>query len=139
MLVTFPSGLQFWSRLHATKPGERVLLAEDRTGVALLRHSDETNTARLYIGGHQQSNVPFDLMHGALGFLGVLIHPDPKSVLVVGHGAGGTPYGAGVNPSVRTVRVVEIVEPVYRVMEHYRDLVRRVAVDRVLSDKRYER
>ena len=139
VLVTFPSGLQFWSRLHATKPGERVLLTEDRTGVALLRHSEETNSARLYIGGHQQSNVPFDLMHGALGFLGVLIHPDPKSVLVVGHGGGGTPYGAGVRPSVRTVRVVEIVEPVYKVMGQYRDQVRWVALDRVLSDKRYER
>jgi spermidine synthase len=34
---------------------------------------------------------------------------------------------------------VEIVEPVYRVMEHYRHVVRRVAVDRVLSDERYER
>jgi spermidine synthase len=139
VLVTFPSGLDFWSRLHATKPGERVLLREDRTGVALLRHTDKTNTAALYIGGHQQSNVPFHVMHGTLGFLGVLVHPDPKTVLVVGHGAGGTPYGAGVNPSVKTVRVVEIVEPVYRVMEHYRYLVRRVAVDRVLSDERYER
>jgi spermidine synthase len=139
LLVTFPGNLQFWSRLHATKPDERVLLAEDRTGVALLRYSEDTNTARLYIGGHQQSSVPFNLMHGGLGFLGVLIHPDPKSVLVVGHGAGGTPYGAGVNPSVRTVRVVEIVEPVYTVMQKYRDLVRPVAVDRVLSDKRYDR
>jgi spermidine synthase len=139
VLVTFPTGLDFWSRLHATKPGERVLLSEDRTGIALLRHREETNTAGLYIGGHQQSNVPFHVMHGTLGFLGVLVHPDPKTVLVVGHGAGGTPYGAGVNPSVKTVRVVEIVEPVYRVMEHYRYLVRRVAVDRVLSDERYER
>jgi spermidine synthase len=34
---------------------------------------------------------------------------------------------------------VEVVEPVYRLMEYYRYLVRRPVVDRVLSDERYER
>jgi spermidine synthase len=47
----------------------------------------------LYIGGHQQSNVRFHVMHGMLGFLGVLIHPDPKTVLVVGMVRAGLPMG----------------------------------------------
>jgi spermidine synthase len=74
-----------------------------------------------------------------LGFVGVLTHPDPKAVLVIGHGAGGTPYGAGANPATDRVRVVEIVAPVYDVMAAYKDLGGKTAVDRLWNDRRYER
>ena len=33
----FPSNAPWWSRLHAVGPGQRALVAEDRSGVALLR------------------------------------------------------------------------------------------------------
>jgi len=137
-LVGFPNNIGFWSRLHAVQRGEQVILGEDRTGVSLMKYKSP-ESGRLYIGGHLQSTVPFYSGHGVLGFLGVLVHPNPKSILVVGHGTGGTVYGGGANPAIERMRVVEIVAPIYEVMERFSALGGKTAVDRLLNDPRYER
>ena len=69
----------------------------------------------IYLGGHTHSRVPFRPLQGALGALGVLVHPDPRSVLIIGHGGGATLYGASANPATERIRVVEIIGPVYDV------------------------
>jgi predicted membrane-bound spermidine synthase len=137
-LVGFPNNVGFWSRLHAVQRGEQVILGEDRTGVSLMKYKSPEGGI-LYSAGHQQSAVPFYNIHGVLGFLGVLVHPNPKSVLVVGHGTGGTAYGAGANPAIERVQVVEIVAPVYDVMERFSALGGKTAVDRLLTDPRDKR
>jgi hypothetical protein len=104
-------GAAFWRRLHATKPAERAWVAEDRTGLAVLR-LDPRDAGRLYIQGHSQSCVPFCTVHAFLGAIGPLAHPDPKQVLVIGIGSGGTPWAAGLNPATEHVRAIEIVAPV---------------------------
>jgi hypothetical protein len=71
VLVTFPSEIVFWSRLHAVKSDEDVIVGEDRTGITLLNH-DTLTTGLLYIGGHAQSNVPFAPIHA-----GVRRRPNP--------------------------------------------------------------
>jgi spermidine synthase len=103
------------NRVNFIQRGEQVIFGEDRTGVSLMKYKSP-ESGKLYIGGHQQSTVPFYDIHGVLGFLGVLVHPNPKSILVVGHGTGGTVYGAGANPAIERMRVVEIVAPIYEVM-----------------------
>ena len=137
-LVGFPNNFGFWSRLHAVQRGEQVILGEDRTGVSLMKYKSP-ESGILYIAGHQQSRVPFLNIHGVLGFLGVLVHPNPKSVLVVGHGTGGTAYGAGANPAIERVRIVEIVAPIYDVIGRFSALGGKTAVDRLLIDPRYKR
>lgn len=52
----------------------------------------------MFITGHTQSRVPFWPHHVLLGALGPAIHPDPREVMVIGVGSGGTPYAAGWNP-----------------------------------------
>jgi spermidine synthase len=136
-VVGFPNGTGLWSLLHAVD-SEHVILGEDRTGVALMVHNSADGGA-LYIGGHHQSGVPFSQVHGVLGLLGVMVHPSPRSVLVVGHGTGGTSYAAGANPSIDRVRVVEIVAPIYNVMSEFSALGGKTAVDQLLADPRYER
>jgi spermidine synthase len=136
--VGFPNNVGFWSRLHAVQRGEHIILGEDRTGVSLMKYNSPEGGI-LHIGGHAQSWVPFLGIHGILGFLGVLVHPNPKSVLVVGHGAGGTAYGAGANPAVERVRVVEIVAPIYDVMNRFSALGGKTTVDDLLIDPRYKR
>jgi spermidine synthase len=133
----FPNATGFWSLLHAADSGH-VIVGEDRTGVALMVHNSGDGGS-LYIAGHLQSVVPFSQVHGVLGLLGVMVHPNPRSVLVVGHGTGGTSYAAGANPAIERVRVVEIVAPIYDVMREFSALGGKTAVDRLLGDPRYER
>jgi spermidine synthase len=136
MLVLFPANAAFWMQLHGTAPGAGALVGEDRTGVAVLRPKQDRHS--LYIGGHTQSQVPFSRAHGALGVVGALVHPDPRSILVIGHGTGGTPYASGVNPTTERIRVVEIVAPVFSVMRQFAHESGGTVVDEIFRDPRFE-
>lgn len=120
LIVLFPANAAFWARLHGTVATEAhggATVAEDRSGVVVIRPGG--GHLWMYIGGHTQSRVPFYPIHGALGAIGPLVHPDPRSVLVVGHAMGSTPYAAalalGTGPG-RFVRSVEIVAPVHEAL-----------------------
>jgi spermidine synthase len=138
----FPDYTEFWSRLHGTSLRDGALVAEDRTGVAVLapgRNLSGRPTRFLYIGGYSQSEVPFEMGHGVLGSIGPLVHPDPRSILVIGNGTGGTPYASGVNPLTKHIRVVEIVEPVFSVMRQFVRKADARVVDELFRDPRFER
>ena len=131
LVAIFPSAGQFWSALHRTSLAEGAIVLEDRTGVSVLRTAGSPVQAAdrygagsvgmehdtLFIAGHAQSRVPFLAEHGALGVLGAMLHPNPQDVLIIGQGTGGTPIAAGVNPKTRHVHVVDIVAPVFGVMQ----------------------
>lgn len=126
--LILPGQTSFWSRLHGVQPGPHVSVSEDRTGVVVLRPasmperrsyglSPDLPDARLmFILGHAQSGIPFLEHHGMLGMIGPLIHPAPRHVLVIGHGAGGTPYGVAINPRPEHITVVEIIGPVFTLL-----------------------
>ena len=145
-ILASPANATFWSRLHG---GEETLVGEDRTGVVVLRHLAQaqvhygdplkSDADLLYVSGHAQSRVPFLLVHGALGMVGALIHPDPRSILLIGHGSGGSPYGAGVNPRTENIRVVELVEPEFSVIRGFSSISPYSALKRLLADPRIER
>jgi spermidine synthase len=128
LITIFPGNAAFWSALHRTT-AESAIVAEDRTGIAVLRlagsgaqttdsyGSVEMAHDTLFIAGHAQSRVPFLAGHGELGSLGAMLHPDPQDIFIIGQGTGGTPIAAGVNPKTRNVRVVDIVAPVFNVMQ----------------------
>ncbi|QQS10631.1 MAG: spermidine synthase [Rhodospirillales bacterium] len=137
LLFTLPSNAAFWERLHTTRAGERVWVSEDRTGLAVLRLNAKEE-GRLYIQGHSQSCLPFCTVHAFLGAIGPLAHPDPKDVLVIGIGSGGTPYSAGLDPRVRKVRAIEIVEPVLDDLRRYAAGGGKGGVDALLREPRFE-
>ncbi len=145
LLVVFPAGNAFWSRLHGARAGEPTIVGEDRTGVVVLRH-DGAGNGRVFIGGHAQSCIPFCTVHGFLGMIGPLAHPAPTDVLVIGVGSGGTPFGAGVRPETRHVHAIELVSPVYDVLRRYlaeeagkpgRSAEARAGIGRMFSDPRF--
>lgn len=113
-ILLFPANEKFWARIHGVQQGQAILLAEDRSGVALLRH--DSNGAPLFIGGHAQSRLPFHAHHYFLGALGPALHAAPASVMIIGVGSGGTPFGGGWNPVTRQVDAIELVGPVYDVI-----------------------
>ncbi len=135
-LVFFPPEQDFWRRLHGITT-EQAIIAEDKTGLSLLKMSDKQD-GRLYIQGHSQSRLPFDTVHVFLGAIGPLTHADPKRVLVIGSGTGGTPYAAGLNPATERVRVIEIVAPVITTLRRYLEGGARSGVDSLLASPRFE-
>jgi spermidine synthase len=148
-VLAFPANAAFWSRLHGSKLPAGTIVGEDRTGVVVMRHvakskleygdAIETGADLLYVSGYAQSRVPFLTIHGALGMIGALVHPNPRSMLLIGHGSGSTPYAAGVNPRSEHIRVVELVQPVYSVMERFSAASPNAAVKALLADQRFER
>jgi spermidine synthase len=135
-LLFFPGGEAFWRRLHGLTT-ERAIVAEDKTGLSLLKMSGNDD-GRLYIQGHSQSRLPFDTVHSYLGAIGPLTHGTPWRVLVIGSGTGGTPYAAGLNPATEKVKVIEIVAPVIETLKSYTAAGGKSGVDELLSSKRFE-
>lgn len=135
-LLLFPGGEAFWRRLHGLTV-ETAIVSEDKTGLSLLKLAD-AQSGRLYIQGHSQSRLPFDTVHVFLGAIGPLTHPEPRRVLVIGSGTGGTPYAAGLHPQTDRVRVIEIVAPVIDTLRRYRDAGGRSGVDGLLAHPKFE-
>ena len=135
-LVLFPGGEDFWRRLHGVTT-ERTIVAEDKTGLSLLKFS-EGGAARLYIQGHSQSELPFSTVHSFLGVIGPLTHDAPRRILVIGSGTGGTPYAAGAHPNTERVKVIEIVEPVIATLRRYTEQGGAAGVDGLLKSKKFD-
>ncbi len=135
-LLLFPGGESFWRRLHGLTT-EKAIVAEDKTGLSLLKMTDD-QSGRLYIQGHSQSRLPFDTVHVFLGAIGPLTHEAPKRVLVIGSGTGGTPYAAGLHPGTERVRVIEIVAPVVATLRNYVGQGGRSGVDSLLANPKFE-
>jgi spermidine synthase len=135
-LLFFPPDRDFWRRLHGLST-EPAIVAEDKTGLSLLKMSNDQD-GRLYIQGHSQSRLPFDTVHIFLGAIGTLTHAAPKRVLVIGSGTGGTPYAAGLHPDTDRVRVIEIVAPVIDTLHRYVDGKGRSGVDALLTNPKFE-
>jgi spermidine synthase len=139
-LLFFPGGEAFWRRLHGLTT-EKAIVAEDKTGLSLLKMSGGDagkEDGRLYIQGHSQSRLPFDTVHSYLGAIGPLTHGTPRRVLVIGSGTGGTPYAAGLNPATEKVKVIEIVAPVIETLKSYTAAGGKSGVDELLSSKRFD-
>lgn len=134
-ILGFPGNQDFWARIHGVQPGQSAILAEDRSGVVLLRLAGADGP--MFIGGHAQSRIPFHPHHYFMGALGPALHPDPARVLVIGVGSGGTPYGAGWNPATRSVRAIELVAPVYDVIRAYAAQHPHSAIARLTRDPRF--
>lgn len=135
-LVFFPPDRDFWRRLHGLTT-ERSIVAEDKTGLSLLKMVN-LEDGKLYIQGHNQSRLPFDTIHVFLGAIGPLTHPAPRRVLVIGSGTGGTPYAAGLHPGTERVRVIEIVAPVIDTLRRYFHAEGQSGVDSLLSNPKFE-
>ena len=145
--IAFPGSEEFWARLHGAAATDATITAEDMTGVAVLRHiagedlhygEPAQEADLLYIAGHSQSRIPFLTIHGALGAIGPLLHPDPRKILIIGDGTGGTAYAAGIKESTERIRVIEIIQPVFAVMRAHGAAGRNSALARLLADPRYE-
>lgn len=137
-IAVFPGNAQFWARLHQAAEHHEILVAEDRSGLALFRLGEDGAASPFFIQGFTQSKWPFLVEHAFLGAVGPLLHPAPRAVLVIGSGSGGTPFAAGINPATQHVRVVELVGPVFQVLRDFAARQPDSAIAGLLRDPRYE-
>jgi spermidine synthase len=137
-VVLLPGNAALWARVHGVEPG-MAIVAEDRTGAALTRSRPDGKVQGadvLFVGGRWQSQMtPFLPVQGAMGALAAGVHPDPKSVLMIGYGGGGTLWAMAGYPALERIEVVEIVAPVVDVMRRY-GAARSEAVRRLFDDHR---
>ena len=112
-----PGPATLWARLHGTSE-DRVLYAEDGSGVSVLKEErlDGREVTTVYISGIGESQLPYGGYHTVLGALPVALHPDPRSVLVIGLGSGDTLFGTGGRPETERMECVEILAPQLRTL-----------------------
>jgi spermidine synthase len=115
-LAAVPSASDLWAGMHLSRP-ERVIFAEDGSGVALLKQRPESDSSYVvYVNGIGQSGLPFGDKHTLLGVLPVLVHAGPRSVAIVGLGSGDTAYAALARPETERLACLEIVAPLEPVL-----------------------
>lgn len=147
-LFLMPGNDSWWRRLHAEQSGQPIVWAEDRSGVAFFRDDTglanrastspaKAGTSPFFIQGFSQGTIPFLPVHMLLGAVGPLIHPNPRDLLVIGVGSGGTPWAAGVNPASRNIRAIELVAPVLTTLAEIGRRHPGGAVDRLFNDPRF--
>ena len=104
-------------------PGERVVWSEEgiETTVTITRGRDRHLS--MYLNRHHQANDAdwMVFFHRMLGHLPMLLHPEPRQVLVVGLGGGAT-AGATTRYEGAEVTVVELSRSVVRAAEWFRDV-----------------
>jgi spermidine synthase len=111
------------SLLAARFPGDRILWSEEglETTVTIARGDDDH--LRMYLNQHHQANDADWMVyfHRMLGHVPMLVHPNPRDVLVVGLGGGAT-AGAATRYEGAQVTVVELSRSVVRGAEWFRDV-----------------
>lgn len=106
LVVALPGQQRFWQALHDAEAFGFVAQEDQACVTALVEKNPGHHT--LFISGEIQNGVPFDDFHIRLGWIPPLFHPAPKKVLVIGFGAGSTPFGLAADPRVERIDTVEI-------------------------------
>ena len=138
-LIAYGRFIEDWQEIDAFH-----FVGEGRsTSVAVTDYSDGT-TRSMHVGGKVvASNQPLDMrIERLLGHVPGLVHPDPKTVLVVGFGAGVTAGSFTLYPGVERIVICEI-EPlvpqsagVHFALENY-DVVNDPRVEIIFDDARH--
>jgi spermidine synthase len=131
-----PGRLAAYGRYAATyDPVDVLYVGEGRSSTVAVTELDD-GTRNLHVGGKVvASTEPQDMrLQGMLGHLTALLHDDPKSVLIVGFGAGVTAGTFVAHPGIERIVIAEI-EPL--VVEQSSSYFREANND-VLSDARVE-
>ena len=90
-------------------PGQPLYIGEGRNSSVVVSRLDGGELYFHVSGKVEASTEPYDMrLQRMLGHIPALIHGDPKSVLVVGFGAGVTAGTFVVHPSIENITICEI-------------------------------
>ncbi|MFB3066962.1 MAG: fused MFS/spermidine synthase, partial [Planctomycetota bacterium] len=116
---------------HARSPRRLLAFEEGRTSGVSVVEDLRRGTRLLYTDGFlaAETGRKYGYMR-MLGHLPVLMHPDPRRVLVIAFGTGTTAGAVSVHPEVQELVCVEIEEAVYRMAPWFMESNRGVLDDR---------
>lgn len=108
VVLLLPSNTTLWLRLHGRTTDDGSRVAEDITGVCALTPQIPNTQWWMWANGKTQSLLPFGGFHTKLGVLPVTLHPQPRSVAIIGLGSGDTAWAAACRSETQQVTVFEI-------------------------------
>ena len=134
--VAFPGNNRLWAALHAVDPQAHFEIVEDSTSIAAIAETD--GKGKLFASGQVQANFPYLHLHGLLGSIPALLHPNPEQIMIIGLGSGGTPHTIGVNPATKKIKIIELLGAELPVLQQYSKRLPGKALQRLFNDPRYE-
>ena len=112
-------GDPFTAFLKVHYPEDQLVWREESVQATVSVHRRGPRYALFVEGNHQASDAgEMVSVHRRIGHLGLVVHPDPKRVLVIGLGGGATAGAASVHEGVQ-VDVVELSRAVVRGAEFF--------------------
>jgi spermidine synthase len=126
-----------------TQPAQMVFVGEGLNASVAVTRAQGGLLQYHSAGKVQASSLPADMrLQRMLGHLTTLVPKDPRSVLVIGCGAGVTAGAVSIDPRVQRVTIAEIEPLVPRVVATYfgaanHDVVKNPKVRIVLDDARH--
>ncbi|MBI4529736.1 MAG: fused MFS/spermidine synthase [Deltaproteobacteria bacterium] len=114
--------------LAQATPDSRLLFYEDGISATVTVHQAEDHTF-LRINGKTDASTAVDMhTQTMLGHLALLLHPEPKSIAIVGLGSGVTAAAVSRHP-VERIDVIEIEPAVIRASRFFQKVNRNIATD----------
>ena len=134
-VIAFPQNSAFWAALQGIPADDYFIVAEDSTSVAAI--TEKGDRGKLYASGQVQANFPYMHIHGLLGSIPALLHPNPTEVMIIGLGSGGTPHSIGVNPATEQIKIVELLGAELTVLKEYAQTPTGKPLKNLFADPRY--
>jgi spermidine synthase len=106
-----PGMIAYGRQVHRwNEPAEYLYTREGRYASIAISKTREDGYRNFHINGKTEASTwPEDLrLQRMLGHLPALLHPDPKSVLIIGFGAGVTAGTFSLYPGIERIVIVEI-------------------------------
>jgi len=138
LIVIFPNNQAMWKVLQGSY-NKDILLLEDKSSVSTIKL--DFNSIKIdvvFLNGLGESYFPYkqDYVHLQLGYLPVLIHPNPKNIAIVGFGSGGTLYAASKSDKAQNIDCFEISSNQYELVREYGTMINDSTVTGLFNDPR---
>ncbi len=131
--LVFQPRLLFAGIQRGVFAGQKVLFhQEDVEGIVTVTEVGDRRT--LYLNGSRQTDTtPTTVaVHHGLADLPLLLHPEPRDVLIIGLGGGAT-AGEVTRQPVRSIRIVELIPGISQGAAYFESVNYRVLEDRRVS------
>ena len=135
-ILAFPNNSKLWAALQGIQSNNYFIVSEDSTSVAAISETDRRG--KLYASGQVQANFPYMHIHGLLGSIPALLHPQPTDVMIIGLGSGGTPHSIGANPATKQIKIVELLGAELTVLQEYAQTNLGKPLKNLFADPRYK-
>ncbi len=138
LVLTFPNNQSMWKVFQGSSSQE-ILILEDKSSVSTIKlNYNNSKTDVVFLNGLGQSYFPYlqDYGHLELGYLPVVIHPNPQQIAIIGFGSGGTLFATSQSDKTVQVDCFEISSNQYDMVSQYGTMVNDARVTNLYNDKR---